>query len=95
MNQGSVLRRLAPFSRNFSQQIFPYGIASWKDIKTSGMFYADKTHFIKELEDAGRFLKSFRSRRMGKSVFCDMLDLYYDKANSSEDVRSLLIFVFA
>ena len=63
----------------------------WKQIQKDGLFYVDKTHFIEKLENAGCYLKIWRPRRMGKSLFCNQLRYYYDKAVSADEVS---VFVF-
>ncbi|KAJ1389046.1 hypothetical protein B484DRAFT_439965, partial [Ochromonadaceae sp. CCMP2298] len=62
--------------------LFPYGIASFKMIIEENRFWSDKTMYIKELERVSNHIKIWRPRRFGKSLLCDMLEQYYDKANS-------------
>ena len=59
----------------------PYGIASFEDLRTQGMYCVDKSMYIPKLEDAGDFLFLIRPRRFGKSVFLSMLRDYYDMSS--------------
>jgi len=51
-----------------------------------GMIFADKTMYIKELEEEGsRFRILFlRPRRFGKSAFLDIFCQYYDIKNADK-----------
>ncbi len=58
------------------------GNVSLKEFREQNLAFADKTKYIKELEEhAGTKCPLFlRPRRFGKSVICDMLFCYYDKS---------------
>ncbi|NEW61314.1 AAA family ATPase [Sulfurovum sp. bin170] len=56
----------------------PYGKSNFKDIKTKGYYYIDKTNFIQKIEDSSDFLFFLRPRRFGKSLLISMLEAYYD-----------------
>ncbi len=59
----------------------PYGNANFAEIRRGGYFFADKTGFIPELENAERgrqYLIFLRPRRMGKTLIISMLEHYYD-----------------
>ncbi len=58
----------------------PYGVAKFKTVRDEGLYYIDKTSYIRVLELSGRFLFFVRPRRFGKSLFIDMLRCYYDIA---------------
>jgi hypothetical protein len=61
----------------------PYGLSDFAGLRRGGMFYADKTPFLRELESAEagyRFLIFLRPRRIGKSLLVSMLEHYYDQA---------------
>ncbi|MCH9740255.1 MAG: ATP-binding protein [Epsilonproteobacteria bacterium] len=58
--------------------MIPYGISDFRDIKLNNYYYIDKTHFISKVESYGRYLFFIRPRRFGKSLFLNMLALYYD-----------------
>ena len=62
----------------------PYGVSDFRRIRTEGLYYVDKTHYLRLLEAAGSFLFFVRPRRFGKSLFADMLCRYYDIAGKDE-----------
>jgi len=62
----------------------PYGISSYKTIRQENNYYVDKTHYIPQLETAGKFLFLIRPRRFGKSSLLSMLECYYDMARTEE-----------
>ncbi len=68
---------------------FPYGVVNIKHIVTDGSFFIDKTKYIRELERCGQYFKIWRPRRFGKSMTCQQLNLYYDKALPEEKVTVL------
>lgn len=58
----------------------PYGLSNFEQIRTEGYYYIDKTPYIERLENQPeRHLLYLRSRRFGKSLFCNMLEWYYDR----------------
>ena len=59
----------------------PYGIGDFERIRLENYFYLDKTRFIPALERAANFNFLLRPRRFGKSLFCGMLQCYYDLAH--------------
>ncbi len=61
-----------------SKRQLPYGIADFSLLREERMAYVDKTRYIAELEQAGRFLFFLRPRRFGKSLTVSMLLCYYD-----------------
>ena len=62
------------------KNLIPYGVQNFADVRRSGLYYVDKTAYIRELEMRSRKLFFVRPRRMGKSLFVDMLCRYYDIA---------------
>ncbi len=62
----------------------PYGVSDFGKIVTGNYYYVDKTRFIPELENAGRFLFLIRPRRFGKSSLLTVLESYYDVAMADE-----------
>ena len=56
----------------------PYGVSRFKELREAGLYYVDKTAYIRKLEDRANFLFFVRPRRFGKSLFVDMLRCYYD-----------------
>ncbi len=51
----------------------PIGIQNLKEIITEGYYYVDKTHFVKKLQEKGKYFFLSRPRRFGKSLFLDTL----------------------
>lgn len=68
---------------------YPYGISSWEKVVTTKSFYIDKTKTIELMESPGfgEYVKVWRPRRSGKSLFCNQLALYYDTAVDDNKVR--------
>ncbi len=59
------------------QRRVPYGVANYAKLITGDYYFVDKTKYIRELErfETPVFL---RSRRFGKSLWCSILEHYYD-----------------
>ena len=55
----------------------PYAIANYEEIVTDGYHFVDKTRFIRELERY-KIPVFLRPRRFGKSLWCSILECYYD-----------------
>ncbi len=55
----------------------PYAVANYEKIVRENFYFVDKTRFIHELEkyEIPVFL---RPRRFGKSLWCSILECYYD-----------------
>ncbi|MCD8385601.1 MAG: ATP-binding protein [Bacteroidales bacterium] len=58
--------------------IYPIGEQDFKEIRTNGSVYVDKTHFIPLLRRAGKFLFLSRPRRFGKSLLLSTLHYYFE-----------------
>ncbi len=58
----------------------PYGVSDFKTLRKEGLYFVDKSGYIRALELCGRFLFFVRPRRFGKSLFLNMLRCYYDLA---------------
>ncbi len=57
----------------------PIGIEFFKDMRTRGYYYVDKTGFIRDLLDACGSVNLFtRPRRFGKSLNMDMLKTFFE-----------------
>ncbi len=56
----------------------PYGISSYKTIRQENYYYVDKTRYIPQIEETGKFLFLIRPRRFGKSSLLTVLESYYD-----------------
>ncbi|MDR1313392.1 MAG: AAA family ATPase, partial [Deltaproteobacteria bacterium] len=48
--------------------VLPLGLANFEDIRKKQAVYVDKTKFITDLENAGKFVFCSRPRRFGKSL---------------------------
>lgn len=63
----------------------PIGSADFKDIRTSGDYYVDKTTAISQLvHDSSRAILFTRPRRFGKTTFITMLRYFFDIREKSE-----------
>ena len=51
----------------------PIGISTFSEIIHEGYYYVDKTQYVHELADAGKYYFLSRPRRFGKSLFVDTL----------------------
>ena len=72
----------------------PYGIASFKQVRSENKYLVDKTMYFERMERAGNFLFLVRPRRFGKSLFLNMLEAYYDineKDNFPELFKGLYV----
>ncbi|WP_303875495.1 AAA family ATPase [Bacteroides acidifaciens] len=56
----------------------PYGMTDFESIICDNYYYVDKTYFIALVENTSLFFFFIRPRRFGKSLFLNMLGLYYD-----------------
>lgn len=61
---------------------FPYGSASFREIREKGQFYVDKTRYLETLEDAGYMVSLLRPTTWGKSLFCKTIEEYYCALNN-------------
>lgn len=52
----------------------PYGMTNFESIISDNYYY----HYIALVEDTSRFFFFVRPRRFGKSLFLNMLGIYYD-----------------
>ena len=55
----------------------PYAVANYEKIVAEDFHFVDKTRFIHELE-AYQIPVFLRPRRFGKSLWCSILECYYD-----------------
>ncbi|MBT3295635.1 MAG: AAA family ATPase [Verrucomicrobia bacterium] len=55
----------------------PYAVANYEEIVDDGYYFVDKTRFIRELEQY-KIPVFLRPRRFGKSLWCSVLECYYD-----------------
>lgn len=56
----------------------PYGMTDFERIILENYYYVDKTQYIAKVEKVTSFFFFVRPRRFGKSLFLNMLGLYYD-----------------
>jgi Predicted AAA-ATPase/PD-(D/E)XK nuclease superfamily len=56
---------------------YPVGIQDFSEVRTGGYVYVDKTHFVYQLIDEGKFYFLSRPRRFGKSLFISTLDYLF------------------
>ena len=56
----------------------PYGVSDFRSVIEQNLYYVDKSMYIDELERQSRTLIFIRPRRFGKSLFLNMMRLYYD-----------------
>ena len=65
----------------------PYGVSDFRSVIEQNLYYVDKSMYIDELERQSRTLIFIRPRRFGKSLFLNMMRLYYDKAAAGDFER--------
>ncbi|MDZ4186312.1 MAG: AAA family ATPase [Desulfuromonadales bacterium] len=59
------------------QRRIPYAVANYEKIVQECYHFVDKTRFIRELE-LYQVPVMLRPRRFGKSLWCSILECYYD-----------------
>ena len=57
----------------------PYGVSDFRSVRDRDLYYVDKTMYLPILEGQSDTLIYIRPRRIGKSLFINMMRLYYDK----------------
>ena len=57
----------------------PYGVSDFRSVRDRDLYYVDKTMYLPILEGQSDTLIFIRPRRFGKSLFINMMRLYYDK----------------
>lgn len=62
----------------------PYGVSDFRSVIERGLYYVDKSMYLAELEKQSDTLIFIRPRRFGKSLFLNMMRLYYDKAAAGD-----------
>lgn len=65
----------------------PYGISDYSLICRSGYAFADKTKYIELLEKESPYTFIVRPRRFGKTLFCGMFEMYYDRLEKDNFAR--------
>ncbi|MGE5340286.1 MAG: AAA family ATPase [Candidatus Omnitrophota bacterium] len=61
----------------------PYGVADFNDFPKRNFYYVDKTRFIRNIEEKGKFLFLIRPRRFGKTLLLSTIEAYYDFTNKN------------
>ncbi|MCP5106357.1 MAG: AAA family ATPase [bacterium] len=56
----------------------PYGVTDYEAIRLDDDYYVDKTAYLREIENAGKYLFFIRPRRFGKSLMLSVMESYYD-----------------
>ena len=56
---------------------YPIGIQNFQSLREDGYAYVDKTAFVYELAQSGKYYFLSRPRRFGKSLFLSTLEAYY------------------
>ena len=73
------------------QTKLPVGIENFREIRTGGFYYVDKTGLIKTLlENPGKVNLFTRPRRFGKTLNMSMLK-YFFEAGSDSDCGRIVI----
>lgn len=57
---------------------YPIGIQTFSEIIEGGYVYIDKSRYIKNLRDEGKYYFLSRPRRFGKSLFLSTLEAYFE-----------------
>lgn len=57
---------------------YPIGIQTFSEIIENGYVYADKTGYIRQLVNSGKYYFLSRPRRFGKSLFLTTLEAYFE-----------------
>lgn len=57
---------------------YPIGIQNFPEVRRGGYVYVDKTSYIIQLLDSGKFFFLSRPRRFGKSLFMSTLRAYFE-----------------
>ena len=62
----------------------PYGVSDFRSVRERNLYYVDKSMYLEKLENQSDTLIFIRPRRFGKSLFLNMMRLYYDKAAAGD-----------
>ena len=70
----------------------PIGSSDFKDIRTSGDYYVDKTAAISQfVHDSSRAIQFTRPRRFGKTTFITMLRYFFEISATQDLFQGLKI----
>ena len=65
----------------------PVGQTDFRDIRTSGRYYIDKTMYISQIvRDGAVALQFTRPRRFGKTTFQSMIKAFFDIREDNRDI---------
>lgn len=56
---------------------YPIGIQSFSEVRNGGYVYVDKTMYVRELIDSGKYYFLSRPRRFGKSLLLSTIEAYF------------------
>ena len=56
---------------------YPIGLQNFQGLREDGYVYVDKTAFVYQLAQSGKYYFLSRPRRFGKSLFLSTLEAYY------------------
>ena len=65
-------------ARSAAAKRLPIGIQTFRDLREGGCYYVDKTAFIGQLIDNGKFYFLSRPRRFGKSLLVDTIKALFE-----------------
>ena len=65
------------FQHSGAMTKYPIGIQNFQKLRNSGFLYVDKTAFVYQLAQSGKYYFLSRPRRFGKSLFLSTLEAYY------------------
>ena len=71
--QATLISLLLEFQVRETMQKLPIGLQSFKALREDNYLYVDKTFYVKQLADSGKYYFLSRPRRFGKSLFLDTL----------------------
>ena len=63
--------------KNLAMTKYPIGLQNFQGLREDGYVYVDKTAFVYELAQSGKYYFLSRPRRFGKSLFLSTLEAYY------------------
>ena len=68
----------------------PLGIQTFEEIRTKGLLYVDKTKYVLDLVQQGKFYFLSRPRRFGKSLLLTTLKSFFE--GKSELFKGLYLY---
>jgi len=77
-----------PPDRQMVTQFPVHSVSDFKTLVERGCYYADRTKYIKQIEEDADVLTFFRPKRFGKSLFLSTLKHFYD-IKGADDFKRL------